>query len=71
MSKTNSTQSASVIRPGKPDAEERIRQSNANVRLEGLTPNPKTQPLILAMAKGSLEPESVIKEICSWYTRRT
>lgn len=67
MGTKNHSQSISVIRLGKLGAEERILQSKANVRLEGLKPNPKTQPLILAMAQGSLKPESVIKEICSWY----
>ena len=63
----NHIQFFSITRLGKSDVEEQIRQSKANIHLEGLTPNPKTLPLIKAMAKGSLGSEAAIKEICSWY----
>ena len=59
-----------TVRLGSPDPADRIRQSMANVRLEGLNPNPKTAAIVQAMAEGSLAPEAAIRQICSWYVRR-
>lgn len=59
-----------TVRLGHPDPTDRIRQSMANVRLEGLTPNPKTAAVVQAMAEGSLAPEAAIRQICSWYVSR-
>lgn len=54
---------------GRQNPVDRVRQSMANIRLEGLPPHPKTAALIQAMAEGKLAPEAAIKEIRSWYGR--
>lgn len=59
-----------TTRLGSADPDARLRQSMANVRLEGLTPNPKTAKVIRAMAEGAITPEAAITEIRSWYVRR-
>lgn len=56
---------------GRPDPEDRVRQSMANVHLEGLTPNPKAAKVVRAMADGLLTAEEAINQIRSWYAHRT
>lgn len=57
-------------RIGSPDLEVHLRQSLANVKLEGLTPNRNALQVVRSMAHGDTTPDAAIAEIRSWYVRR-
>ncbi|WP_232199282.1 antitoxin VbhA family protein [Thioalkalivibrio sp. ALE20] len=48
-----------------------MRRSRANVRLEGLHADPRTEALVAAMARGEINADKAVGEIRSWYAGRT
>ncbi len=56
---------------GPHDPVERVRRSRANVRLEGLHADPRTEALVAAMARGEINADKAVGEIRSWYAGRT
>lgn len=55
---------------GRSDPADRFRQAMANIRLEGLRPNPKASELARAMAEKRITPEAAIEQLHHWYARR-
>jgi hypothetical protein len=71
MSYHANTLISKVDRIGNSDATDRVRQSKANILLEGLTPNSKTAKVIQGLVTNAITPAAAISEIRSWYVRRT
>jgi hypothetical protein len=49
---------------------DRVREALANVRLDGLNPDPRAIELLYLVADGTITADMAVAQICSWYTRQ-
>ena len=65
---TNKT-TVQVTRLGSANFDDRIKQSLAGARLEGLSPNHRTEAVIRDINNGKISTKTAVKNVLSWYAR--